>query len=45
VVQRTLAPEPIAASEFDTAEHILARFVALAYVGDHPELLTAGQYE
>ena len=39
--QRTVAPEPIAASELDSAERILARFVALAYAGDHPDLFTA----
>jgi hypothetical protein len=42
VVQRTLAPEPIAPSELETVERILARFVALAYVGDNPDLFAAG---
>lgn len=40
-----VAPELIAASEFDTAERILARFVALAYANDHPDLVTAGTEE
>ena len=43
--QRMVAPEPIAASELDSAERILARFVALAYAGDHPDLFTAGTEE
>lgn len=38
--RKTVASEAIAASEFDTAERILARFVALAYAGDHPEAFT-----
>jgi hypothetical protein len=37
-----VAPEPIAASESDAAERIIARFVALAYVDDHPDLFTSG---
>ena len=43
--RRISAPEPIAASELDTAERILARFVALAYAGDHPDLFPAGTNE
>jgi hypothetical protein len=39
--QRMVAPEPIAASELDSCERILARLVALAYAGDHPALFTA----
>jgi hypothetical protein len=42
---RIVAPEPISASELDTAERLLARFVALAYVGDHPGLFTSGTKE
>jgi hypothetical protein len=37
-----VAPEPISASELGTAERVLARFVALAYVSDHPDLFTLG---
>jgi len=40
-----LAPEPIAASELDAADRILARLVALAYAGDHPDLFKAGTEE
>jgi hypothetical protein len=40
-----VAPKPISASELDTAERVLARFVALAYVGDHPDLFTVGTDE
>ena len=40
--RRIVAPEPISASELDTAERILARFVALAYAGEHPDLFTPG---
>jgi hypothetical protein len=43
--RRIVAPEPIPASELDTAERILARFVALAYAGDHPDLFTPGTDE
>jgi hypothetical protein len=45
VVRKIVAPEPITASELDTAQRILARFVALAYVGDHPDLFAAGTEE
>jgi len=37
-----VAPEPISASELGTAERVLARFVALAYASDHPDLFTLG---
>lgn len=40
--RKTVALDPIAVSELDTAERILARFVALAYAGDHPDLFAAG---
>ena len=42
---RIVAPEPISASELDTAERLLARFVALAYAGEHPDLFTPGRDE
>ena len=38
-----VAPEPISASELDTAERLLARFVALAYAAEHPDLFTPEQ--
>jgi len=38
--RRIVAPEHISTSELDTAERLLARFVALAYVGEHPDLFT-----
>jgi hypothetical protein len=37
-----VAPEPISASELGTAERVIARFVALAYASDHPDLFTVG---
>lgn len=40
-----VAPEPIDASAFEAAERTLARFVALAYVGDHPDLFSAENKE
>ena len=40
-----VAPEPISASQLDTAERILARLVALAYADDHPDLFTPGTDE
>lgn len=43
--RRIVAPEPIAASELDTVERVLTRFVALAYAGEHPELFTLGKDE
>lgn len=43
--QRTVAPEPVTVSELDSAERILARFVALAYVGDHPDHVSGGTEE
>jgi hypothetical protein len=43
--RRIVAPEPISASTLDTAERILARFVALSYVGDHSGLFTPGAEE
>jgi hypothetical protein len=45
MVRRMVASEPIAATELGTAERILARLVALAYAGDHPDLFTAGPEE
>ena len=36
-----VAPEPISASELGIAESILARFVALAYAGDHQDLFSS----
>ena len=43
--RRIVAPEPISASELDAAERLLARFVALAYAGEHPDLFTRGTDE
>ena len=40
-----VAAEPISASELDSAERILARFVALAFAADHPDLFTPGTDE
>jgi len=40
-VRRIVAPEPITDSECNAVERTLARFVALAYVGDHPDSFTA----
>jgi hypothetical protein len=40
-----IAPEPISAPELGAAERILARFVALAYASDHPDLFTLGTEE
>jgi hypothetical protein len=40
--RRIVAPEPISTSELDAAERLLARFVALAYAGEHPDLFTPG---
>jgi hypothetical protein len=39
--RRIAAPEHISASELDTVERLLARFVALAYAGEHPDLFTS----
>ena len=44
-VRKTVASEAIAASEVEIAERILARFVALAYIGDHPDLIAADTEE
>jgi hypothetical protein len=35
-----VAPDPISASQLETAERILARFVALAYAGDNSDLFS-----
>jgi len=35
-----IASETIAASEHEAAERVLARFVALAYLSDHPDVAT-----
>ena len=43
--RRIVAPEPISAPELDTAERLLARFVALAYAAEHPDLFTSGTGE
>ena len=43
--RRSIALESISASELDTAERLLARFVALAYAAEHPDLFTAGTAE
>lgn len=42
---RIIAHEPISTSELDTAERLLARFVALAYAGEHPDLFKPGTDE
>jgi hypothetical protein len=36
--RRIVAPEPISTPALGVAERILARLVALAYAGDHPDL-------
>jgi hypothetical protein len=41
-INRIVAPESISDAEWDGVERSLARFVALAYFGDHPDLCTAG---
>ena len=38
--RRIVAPEPVSASELDNAERLLARFVALAYAAEYPDLFT-----
>jgi hypothetical protein len=38
--RRSIAPEPISASELDAAERIVARFVATAYAAENPDLFT-----
>ena len=40
--RRSIALEAIGTSELDTAERVLAHLVALAYVGDHPDLFKPG---
>jgi hypothetical protein len=40
-----VASEPISASELETAERLLARFVALAYAAEHPDLFAVGTVE
>jgi hypothetical protein len=40
--RRIVAPESISASELDIAERLLARFVALAYAGENPDLFAPG---
>jgi hypothetical protein len=35
----------MSASELETAERLLAHFVALAYAAEHPDLFTAGTIE
>jgi hypothetical protein len=39
--KKTVANEPLDAAALRSAEQILARSVALAYIADHPDLLTA----
>jgi hypothetical protein len=38
--RRIVAPELISASELETVERLLARFVALAYAADNPDLFS-----
>ena len=40
--RRIVAPEPISPSELETAERLLARFVALAYAAENPDLFPGG---
>jgi hypothetical protein len=40
--RRSVAPEPVCPSELETAERLLARFVALAYAADHPDVFPPG---
>lgn len=44
-IRKMVATESISASDLDNAERILARLVALGYVGDHPDLFKAGSGE
>jgi hypothetical protein len=39
--RRIVAPAPVSASELEAAERILARFVALAYAAEHPDLFSS----
>jgi hypothetical protein len=39
--RRIAASKPISASELETAERLLARFVALAYARDNPDLFSS----
>jgi hypothetical protein len=43
--RRMVASEPVSASELETAERLLARSVALAFVADHPDLIRPGPFE
>ena len=43
--RRIAVPQPVSASESETAERLLARFVALAYTAEHPDLFAAGTTE
>ncbi|MBM3738739.1 MAG: hypothetical protein FJW39_23425 [Acidobacteria bacterium] len=36
--RRIVASDPVSPAQLEAAERILARFVALAYAGDHPNL-------
>ena len=38
IVKRGMIAEPIPAEEFEIAEQILARLIAVAYTTDHPQL-------
>jgi hypothetical protein len=39
--RRIVAPAPVSASELEAAELILARFLALAYADEHPDLFSS----
>jgi len=43
--RRIAAPQPVSAPEFETAERLLARFVALEYAAEHPDLFAGGTTE
>jgi hypothetical protein len=43
--RRIVASEPVSAPELETAERLLARFVALAYAAEQPDLFAGGTAE
>ena len=40
--RRIAASQPVSAAELETAEQLLARFVALAYAAENPDLFPGG---
>jgi hypothetical protein len=43
--RRIVASEPVSAPELETVERLLARFVALTYAAEHPDLFGGGTVE